>query len=124
VPGASPADLIRRHAGHESVWPPTAPLWRHSAGWWTQWPRFAAACAGLPSAAALDRYVALTQADQARHLAAAAAAAKARFPRCGGFLVWMGHDCFPCPANTSLFDFARRPKPAARALAAVFRHRS
>lgn len=54
-------------------------------------------------------------------LAFAVRATKGKFPRCGGFLVWMGHDAFPCLANTSLVDFARQLKPAAHALAEVFR---
>jgi len=37
---------------------------------------------------------------------------RARFPRCGGILLWMGHDSFPCPANTAIIDFWGRPKPA------------
>jgi beta-mannosidase len=34
--------------------------------------------------------------------------------------VWMGHDCFPCPSNTSVIDFAGKPKPAWEALKEVF----
>jgi beta-mannosidase len=41
---------------------------------------------------------------------------KGRFPRCGGILLWCGHDCYPCPANTSIIDFYCEPKPAALAL--------
>jgi beta-mannosidase len=48
-------------------------------------------------------------------------AAKARFPRCGGSLLWCGHDCFPCAVNTSIVDFDGQPKPAALALAAVWK---
>lgn len=47
-------------------------------------------------------------------------ACKARFPRCGGILVWTGHDSFPGTTNTSIIDFWARPKPAALALHAVF----
>ena len=54
----------------------------------------------------------------------AAAACKNRFPRCGGFLVWMGHDAFPCPANNAFIDFDRNPKPAYFALKKVFRNES
>jgi hypothetical protein len=42
-------------------------------------------------------------------------ACKKRFPRCGGILLWCGHDCHPCPANTSILDIDGTPKPAARA---------
>jgi hypothetical protein len=33
----------------------------------------------------------------------------------------MGHDSFPCTANTAVIDFEGEMKPAAHALAAVFR---
>ena len=46
---------------------------------------------------------------------------KARFPACGGFLVWMGHDSFPCPLNTSIIDFDGALKPAAHALSAIWK---
>ncbi len=36
-------------------------------------------------------------------------------------MVWMGHDAFPCTANTALIDFDGHPKPALAALAEVFR---
>jgi beta-mannosidase len=32
----------------------------------------------------------------------------------------MGHDAFPCPANTAVLDFLGRPKPAADALRKIF----
>lgn len=48
------------------------------------------------------------------------AGTRRRFPRCGGFLIWMGHDCFPCPANTSLIEFDHCPKPAFAAVAKEF----
>ncbi len=124
VAGASPLDLILRHAGPDSPWPPTNALWQHSSAWWTQWDRFAPAVADLPPDASLAHYIALTQREQADDLALAARYTKARFPRCGGFLVWMGHDCFPCLANTAIIDCEHRLKPVALALAAVFRAKS
>ncbi len=124
VAGASPLDLIQRHAGAEVPWPPTNALWQHSSGWWTQWNRFAPVLADLPLDTALARYVELTQREQAECLAMAARLTKSRFPRCGGFLIWMGHDCFPCLANTSIIDCEHRPKPVAQAIATVFRAES
>jgi len=50
-------------------------------------------------------------------------ACKQRFPRCGGVIIWMGHDAFPCMANTAIVDFWGRPKPAALAIGEVFRER-
>jgi len=35
----------------------------------------------------------------------------------------MGHDSFPCTANTAVVDFEGKPKPAAVALGEVFRSR-
>jgi hypothetical protein len=35
-------------------------------------------------------------------------------------LIWHGHDCFPCTANTALLDFEGNPKPAALAVGEVF----
>jgi beta-mannosidase len=123
VAGAADVELLRRHAGGEKLWPPTTPLWRHAANWWTQEQRLVAPFAHLPADEALAAYVEQTRREQAEALAMAARACKGRFPRCGGFIVWMGHDCFPCPANTSLVDFARRPKPAWHALREVFGRR-
>ena len=43
-------------------------------------------------------------------------ACRNRFPGIGGFIIWMGHDSFPCLANTSILDFHGDPKPAAFAI--------
>jgi beta-mannosidase len=122
VPGCADLELLRRHADGEPLWPLDTPLWRHAANWWTQDQRFAAKFAHLPAEEALAAYVEETRREQAEGLAIAARACKERFPRCGGFIVWMGHDCFPCPSNTSVIDFAGKPKPAWEALREVFRH--
>ncbi len=118
--GASSADLIRRYAGGLPVMPASVdnPLWRRF-GWWIQWPDFVAALGHEP--ASLEELVDWSQDRQCRALVVAASACKRRFPRCGGFLVWMGHDAFPCTANTAIVDFDGNPKPAALGLAEVFR---
>lgn len=120
VAGASRVELIRAHAGGEAVWPPTTPLWHHASGWWTQWDRLGPRFAALPDDAALAAYVEFTRREQAEKLAFAVRAKKEQFPRCGGFLIWMGHDAFPCLANTSLIEFDHVLKPAAHSVAAVF----
>ena len=120
VAGASRLELIRAHAGDEAIWPPTTPLWHHASGWWTQWDRLAARFEGMESDAALAAYVEFTRHEQAEKLAFAVRTKKAQFPRCGGFLIWMGHDAFPCLANTSIVEFDHVLKPAAHAVAAVF----
>ena len=121
MPGAGPAGLLRRYGGDLALPGDAAnPWWNHTNGWWIQWPDYLEA-GGDP--AHLDAYVAWSQARQAQALAYAAAACKRRFPACGGFILWMGHDCYPCPVNTAILDFAGQPKPAALALGEVFRSR-
>jgi beta-mannosidase len=119
APGASGADLIESFRGNLAATPGTLanPLWRRTS-WWIDWPVFVAEQRREP--ADLEEYVAWSQARQAEALHVAAASCKARFPRCGGLLIWMGHDSFPCAANTSIVDFWGRPKPAALALRGVF----
>jgi beta-mannosidase len=119
MPGAAPADLIRQYGGDLALPGDSGnPFWTHTNGWWIQWPDYLAA-GGDPTD--LDAYVEWSQARQAEALAYAARACKSRFPRCGGFMLWMGHDCYPCPVNTAVVDFLGRPKPAAKALGEVFR---
>lgn len=119
-PGASPASVIRESAGELSMVPVSNdnPLWRRSS-WWTEDAAFAEEHGRAP--VSLEEYVAWSQARQAEVLRLAAESCKRRFPRTGGIIVWMGHDCFPCTANTSILDVHGDPKPAAEALAAVFR---
>jgi len=120
APGACSVELIKRHAGALPLWPPTTDYWNHTASWWTQWNRFAAKLGILNPEQALAAYVEMFQKEQADALSYAAARCKARFPRCGGFIVWMGHDCYPVPVNTAIIDFARNPKPAYYALRKVY----
>lgn len=120
APGASPAGIIRRYAGDCPVMPatPANPLWRRTSVWWIEWDRFVAEHGREPES--VEEYVEWSQQRQAELLRIAAECCRRRFPRCGGFIVWMGHDCFPCTSNTAIIDFHGRPKPAARALAEVF----
>lgn len=120
APGASPADLIRYTAGEMPMLPATRDnaLWRRMP-WWIDWPQLCQEHGREPGD--LDEYVAWSQARQVTGLTRAVGRCKARFPRCGGVILWMGHDCFPCTANTSILDLHGRPKPAALAVGAVFR---
>ncbi len=120
APGASGVEVIRRYRGDLPEMPAARenPLWRRT-GWWIEWDRFIAECGREPDS--LEEYVSWSQTRQSTALAIAARSARDRFPRCGGFLVWMGHDSFPCTANTSILDFHGQPKPAAYALRAIFR---
>jgi len=121
-PGAMDAAQIWRYAGDCAFWPPRGEYWMHTAAWWTLWGAAAQGeTAGLSPEAAFLKYVAFTQRLQAEAYRIAAAACRGRFPRCGGFIIWMGHDCFPCPSNNSVIDCDGNLKPAADALRAVFR---
>lgn len=119
-PGACSAEITRRYAGDLDPMPATAdnPLWSRHTSWWVEWPTFVAEHGREPRD--LDEYVAWSQARQSKALSIAVRACKSRFPRCGGILLWTGHDCFPCAANTSIIDFDGNPKPAALALKEIW----
>jgi beta-mannosidase len=118
-PGASPAALIHAFSGKCGVLPASAenPLWQRTS-WWLQGDDFRAEHAREPHD--LEEFVEWSQQLQARALEIAARACRDRFPRMGGILIWMGHDSFPCTANTAILDFEGKPKPAALALAQIF----
>lgn len=118
--GASSVENIRRYKGTLPETPGTKenPLWRRTS-WWVEWPVFVEQVGREPRD--LEEYVAWSQERQRRALSIAARSAKRRFPHCGGFLVWMGHDSFPCTANTSVIDFDGDRKPAAEELARIYR---
>lgn len=123
APGASGTDITLAYSGDYNPIPATLdnPLWRRTS-WWIEWPLFVREQGREPRD--LEEYVSWSQARQAHLLSVAARASKARFPACGGFILWMGHDCFPCAANTAIVDFWGRPKPAALALGQIFREPS
>jgi beta-mannosidase len=120
VPGPSPADIIMRYSGGCEPFPCTIdnPLWRRSS-WWIEWDQYVSETGQEPID--LAEYVEWGQKRQADALRIAVSACKNRFPRCGGVIIWMGHDSYPCTANTSVVDFEGRPKPAGLALKEIFR---
>ncbi len=120
APGASSAELIHKYKGDLKAFPCTSDnaLWNRTPDW-IDWPTFVQEKGHAP--ANLEEFVAWSQARQAAALGVAASAALSRFPACGGFIVWMGHDAFPCTANTAVIDFDGNVKPAGVALAKVFR---
>lgn len=118
MPGACDVALIQRYLP-DAWWPPTNATWRHSCAWWLMLHRFAHLLE-QPAEQALAAYVEQTQREQAEALAFAARRHKERFPACGGFIIWHGHDCWPCPINNSLIDVDGRPKPVVEALRKVF----
>ncbi len=121
-PGAADVATIRRYAGDLPELPVSRrnPLWRNPLDWWVEEEAFAAEHDGREPVS-LEEYVRWSQARQERALVHAVRCAKRRFPATGGVILWMGHDSFPCPANTSLIDFDGNWKPAAFALAEIFR---
>jgi beta-mannosidase len=123
MPGPQALEPMLKYAGDNALsklWPPTSEYWRHTSAWWAQWQRFKETLAGLPADKVLAKYIELAQQKQAEAYGIAAESCKRRFPKCGGFIVWMGHDSFPCPSNNSFIDYDRNPKPAYFALKKVF----
>lgn len=120
APSASPADLIRRFAGNLDPMPATHnnALWNRQP-WWVDWKKFVDEKGRDPES--LEEYVAWSQQRQTDALEIAFSAVKARFPACGGIVLWMGHDAFPCTANLSIVDFDGNPKPAALKLKAILK---
>lgn len=119
-PGPSNAELIQRYAGMYKVFPAQTKneLWRRFA-WWCEWNQFVAENSRPPKD--INEYVQWGQLRQSKALAIAVKACKSRFPRCGGIIIWMGHDSFPCTANTSIIDFDGNPKPAALEIKKLFK---
>jgi beta-mannosidase len=122
-PGASPVELIEKYAGDFATFPATTgnPYWTRLTTWWNDWQRLIAIHGREPQD--LAEYVEWSQANQALMMAGEMRACKDRFPRCGGVLMWSGHDTFPLTINTSLIDFDGGLKPAALAVSAVWRAR-
>ncbi|MEI6500103.1 MAG: glycoside hydrolase family 2 TIM barrel-domain containing protein, partial [Armatimonadota bacterium] len=123
-PGASPVELIERYAGDFATFPATTdnPYWTRLTTWWLDWPKLVAIHGREPRD--LAEYVAWSQANQATMMAGEMKACKDRFPRCGGVLMWSGHDTFPLSINSSLIDFEGNLKPAALAVSAVWQART
>ena len=123
VAGAMSAEMINKYRGNFSALPAnmTNPLWRN-VSWWIEWDDFVRDNGREPQT--IEEYVKWSQKRQTEGLSIALKANKSRFPECGGFIVWMGHDCFPCPVNTSIIDFEGNPKPAAYEVSKVWKTRS
>ena len=72
----------------------------------------------------LNEYVDCSQYLQTKALSLGMKTCKNRFPSCGGVLLWGSHDTFPLPINTSILDYYGNPKPAAIALAEIWRNKA
>ena len=117
--GPSSATLIRHYNDADAVYPCSTnnPLWRRHP-WWVEWDQCTAELGH--EAGSLEEYVNWGQERQRLGLAHAVTRSKERYPACGGFIIWMGHDSFPCCANTSIIDFDGELKPAAKAIGEIF----
>ena len=115
VAGASAADLLAEFgllpsdADDEQL----RALWTHSSGWWL------AAFDARDRSLSVRDWLVTSAERQARMLGVALLRTLTRFPAVGGFLLWMGHDTFPCAVSLSIVDVRGRPKPAARELARI-----
>jgi beta-mannosidase len=123
APSCSSLKVLKRYAGRLDLWPPSLdnPSWQYRTPWWIQWPRLSQAEGFTAAQEELERYVQASQEEQAWALGVMVASCRKRFPRCGGVILWMGHDCYPCPSNTSIVDFDGQPKLAVATLREVFR---
>ena len=120
APGASSVEIIGKYSGGLPLMPASGdnPLW-HRSLWWVEWPDFIREMGREPEG--VQEFVAWSQDRQAEALSYVVRTLKEKFPRCGGAILWMGHDSFPCTANTSIIDFEGNLKPAALALRDIFR---
>jgi beta-mannosidase len=119
IPGSSSADIIKKYKGSFEPLPVSLenPLWSVSS-WWIEDQEFIDEHGRCPLS--IEEYVQWGQKRQADYLCTALNIYKSKFPRVGGFIIWMGHDSYPCPANTSLIDFEGNLKPAAVRLKHIF----
>ncbi len=121
APGTMSAGMITKYAGDYNPLPANIenPVWRN-VNWWIDWDEYIAE-KGDRASESLEDYVKWSQNRQAEGLKIAVKSMKDKFPECGGFLIWMGHDCFPCMVNTSVIDFEGNPKPAAYELSKIWK---
>jgi len=121
APGASSMEILNAYYPNCDLLPVTEdnPYWRRCF-WWIDEAGFVEAMGRKP--ASIDEYVVWSQEHQAVALTRALVASRNRFPAIGGLILWMGHDSFPCMANTSILDFHGNPKPAAIKLQQALRN--
>ena len=120
-PGAAPVSQIKKYAGKLNPMPATVdnPYWNRPTCWWVDWAALTTEHGREPKD--LVEYVTWSEQRQSDCLCLGVKACKDRFPRCGGVLLWCGHDTYPTPSNTSILDYEGNPKPAAIALLRIWR---
>ncbi len=115
APGCSSLSALERHRGDQSLWPPRFPNahWLVPAAAWIPWNDVRRDFGDLPDEPGqLPVVVKASRYLQAESYRYAAESCRRRFPRCSGFVVWMGHDCMHCTANNSLIQIDASTKPA------------
>lgn len=122
VSGTMSSEMILKYAGDFNPLPANVenPIWRN-VNWWVDWDDYLYDHDGKATES-LDEYVEWSQNRQAEGLTIALKSFKDRFPGCGGFIIWMGHDSFPCMVNTSIVDFEGNAKPAAYELSKIWKN--
>ena len=122
VPGAMSVEMMNKYKGEFRLLPASMdnPLWR-SVSWWIQWDEYKRTGKDTVN---IDEYVVWSQQRQIAGLTLALKKSKERFPACGGFIIWMGHDSFPCMINTSIIDFEGNLKPVAVELSKIWKDHS
>lgn len=116
APGCSDIEILKAYSGDLQPYPITAEndYWARPMCWWVEVDDYKREVGRYPKT--MEEYVAWSQQRQADLLVKAVGSCKSKFPKCGGFIIWMGHDNYPCPGNTSVIDYHRNLKPAAIAL--------
>lgn len=118
-PGASSPETMKKYLNKYSLMPISLenPIWNRTS-WWIEADVFKKEFGRDPKSA--EEYADWSQERQASALSIAVKASKDRFPGIGGIIIWMGHDCFPCAANTSIIDVDGVPKKAYYAVKKLF----
>lgn len=119
VPGVMSLEMMNKYKGDNELLPASMenPLWRN-ASWWIQWDEYKSTENDLND---INAYITWSQNRQAEGLSIALKKSKDKFPECGGFIIWMGHDSFPCMLNTSIIDFEGNPKPVMKELSVIWK---
>lgn len=115
VYGAGNIETLRRTL--TDPWPRDE-NWIHKSSWWN---RYAATFEAFGEIDDLNTFVAASQWMQALGLRAIVDAARARWPRQRGLLLWQINEPWPNTACTSVIDVFGHPKPAYWAVAEAFR---
>lgn len=118
-PGTMNLVTLKKYLPNLDVWPidNANPVWGRTS-WWTESDVFFEQFKREPEGP--EEYFKWSENRQAEALRVSVTETKKRFPASGGIIIWMGHDCYPCAANTSVIDFECQPKPAYFVLKEIF----